>query len=150
MSKPTINLAALAAASLALSGCETVAEPAARAMEQTYTASLLGLAEVPGPGDPDGSGVADITIVDDLNRICYEITVTAMAPATAAHIHRGTTGEAGPPVVTLEVPVNGEVSGCVAAPDAVADLIAANPAGYYVNIHNAEYPGGAIRGQLHR
>jgi hypothetical protein len=26
--------------------------------------------------------------------------------------------------------------------------IAANPSGYYVNLHNARFPGGAIRGQL--
>ena len=26
--------------------------------------------------------------------------------------------------------------------------ILANPAAYYVNVHNADYPGGAVRGQL--
>jgi hypothetical protein len=28
------------------------------------------------------------------------------------------------------------------------EAIAADPAGYYVNLHNPRFPGGAIRGQL--
>lgn len=144
------KLALISSAALTLTGCETVAEPAARAVGTTYTASLTGATEVPGPGDPDGSGIAEISIVDEVDQICYALTVAGIAPASAAHIHAGAAGEAGPPVVTLEAPTSGEVSGCVTASDAIIDRIEANPAGYYVNVHNAEYPGGAVRGQLRR
>ena len=137
--------AALALA-LGLSGCETVAD----AVKQGMTASLTGAQEVPGPGDPDGSGTAEITIVDATDNICWDVNVRNIAPATAAHIHRGAQGEAGPPVVTLEAPTDGSNEGCVAAPGALADEIEANPAGFYVNIHNAEFPNGAVRGQLAR
>lgn len=143
------KLSLLPLAALTVAGCETVAEPTAAAVGTTYTASLTGAAEVPGPGDPNGSGMAEISIVDEVvDQVCYEITVTGIAPATAAHIHRGAAGESGPPVVTLEAPSDGEVSGCASSTDPVIDAIKANPSGYYVNVHNEEYPAGAVRGQL--
>lgn len=148
---PMTKLALISSAALALGGCETVGEPVARAVGTTYTASLTGSAQAPTPGDPNGSGRADITLVDEVvDQVCYELTVAGIAPATAAHIHVGAAGEAGPPVITLEAPTDGEVSGCVSATDGMIDAIQANPAGYYVNVHNAEYPSGAIRGQLRR
>lgn len=133
-----------AAAALALSGCETVADGVA----DSSIASLSGAQEVPGPGDIDGSGRAEITVVDATDNVCFDLNVRAIAPATAAHIHRGRMGVAGPPVVPLEPPTDGERDGCVAAPGALADEIKANPSDFYVNIHNAEFPNGAIRGQL--
>jgi hypothetical protein len=33
---------------------------------------------------------------------------------------------------------------------AIVAGIKRNPAAYYVNVHNAKYPGGALRGQLRR
>jgi hypothetical protein len=139
--------AALAlAAGLTLAGCETVAD----AVKQGMTASLTGAQEVPGPGDTDGSGTAEITIVDGTDNICWDLNVRNIAPATAAHIHRGMLGEAGPPVVTLEAPTDGGAEGCTSAPGALADEIEANPVAFYVNVHNAEFPNGAVRGQLAR
>jgi len=38
--------------------------------------------------------------------------------------------------------------GCVPASTTLIGAIAANPSGYYVNIHNKQYPGGAVRAQL--
>ena len=134
------------AAGLALAGCETMAD----AVEQGMTASLTGAQEVPGPGDTDGSGTAEITIVDATDNVCYDLNVRNIGAATAAHIHRGARGASGPPVVTFEAPTDGGAEGCVAAPGALADEIEANPAAFYVNIHNAEFPNGAIRGQLQR
>lgn len=133
-------------AGLALAGCETVAD----AVKQGMTASLTGAQEVPGPGDTDGSGTAEITIVDATDNVCYDVNVRNIGPATAAHIHRGGTGVAGPPVVTLEAPTDGGSEGCISAPGALADEIEANPAAFYVNVHNAEFPNGAVRGQLQR
>lgn len=151
MIKPIAKFSILPIAALTIAGCETVAEPAARAVGTTYTASLTGAAETPRSGDPDGSGVAEISIVDQtVDQVCYDISVSGIATATAAHIHRGMAGEAGPPVVTLEAPSAGKVSGCASASDEQIDAIMANPAGYYVNVHNAEYPSGALRGQLRR
>ncbi len=38
--------------------------------------------------------------------------------------------------------------GCVKVDRALALEILKRPADYYVNVHNAEFPGGAVRGQL--
>ena len=95
-------------AGLALAGCETVAD----AVKQGMTASMTGAQEVPGPGDTDGSGTAEITIVDATDNVCYDLNVRNIAPATVAHIHRGAQGVAGPPVVTLEAPTDGGAEGC--------------------------------------
>ncbi len=109
--------------------------------------ALTGAAEVPGPGDEDGSGFA--TVFVEQGRLCYDINVLDIAPATAAHIHEGAVGESGPPVVTLEPPsAEGAVDGCAPADAELLQRIAANPAGFYVNVHNEEFPDGALRGQL--
>jgi hypothetical protein len=56
---------------------------------------------------------------------------------------------AGPPVVTLEpLTAEGQSKGCVSAEADVIKEIRQNPAGFYVNVHNAEFPDGAVRGQL--
>lgn len=124
------------------------ASPAA-AGGRPLSADLTGAAEVPGPGDPDGSGSAHVTLNQGQGEVCFHLTVSDIAPATAAHIHVGEAGTAGGVVVGLAPPTSGSSSGCVSGVD--ADLIKAirqHPEVYYVNVHNAEYPGGAVRGQL--
>jgi hypothetical protein len=112
------------------------------------SATLTGAAEVPGPADPDGSGSAFITVNPGQGEICFELTASNIAPATAAHIHVGPVGVAGPIVVGLTPPTSGSSSGCVSADRDLAKDILKNPEEYYVNVHNAPFPAGAIRGQL--
>ena len=112
------------------------------------TATLTGAAEVPGPGDTDGTGSAKITLNHGQGQVCYELTVSNIGPATAAHIHTAAPDAAGPVLVGLDAPADGSSEGCVnLAKDKVKALMD-NPAGYYVNVHNAEFPDGAVRGQL--
>src|SRR3546814_10310429 len=123
-----------------VTGVQTCALPISESVDETYSASLSGAQEVPGPGDTDGSGNAEITVVDAVDNVCYEINVAGISPANATHIHRGAIGVAGPPVVTLEAPTDGETQGCTQAPEAIADEIEANPAGFYINVHTADFP----------
>ena len=116
----------------------------------TLSTTLTGAAEVPGPGDPDGSGTATLRLNPGQEEICYELTVTGVAPIRAAHIHVGTADVAGPVVVALTPPTDGSSSGCVTADRDLILAIIQNPEQYYVNVHNAEYPAGALRGQLGR
>lgn len=110
--------------------------------------TMTGAAEVPGPGDTDGTGTASITLNHSKGEVCYDLTVQDVQNPTAAHIHVGAAGASGPPKVTLKANAQGQWKGCVAADkDLIKDLMQ-NPANYYVNVHNAEFPGGALRGQL--
>jgi hypothetical protein len=109
--------------------------------------SLSGAEEVP-PADPDGTGFALITLNVGQATVCWELTVSNIAPATAAHIHKAPAGVNGPVVVPLIPPTSGSSSGCTTADPALIQDIIDNPEQYYVNVHNAEFPGGAVRGQL--
>ena len=122
------------------SGCEA---PLA-----TLEASLTGEQEVPGPGDEDGSGSAVVKVFK--KKVCYRLTVENIEPATAAHIHLGLRGEAGPVVATLEPPKDGTSRASVEIPRALSLGLREHPRRYYVNVHNEPFPGGAVRGQLHR
>jgi len=112
------------------------------------TTTLTGAEEVPGPGDPDGTGFASVTVNPGKGLVCYELRVSGIAPATGAHIHEAPFGDAGDVVVGLEAPSDGSSGGCIDVGRALAKDILKDPADYYVNVHNAEYPAGALRGQL--
>jgi len=116
-----------------------------------FTASLSGAAEIPGPGDPDGSGAATIMLNFVQGEVCWDIQVKGITlPASAAHIHQidPATGFGGV-VVTLSAPdAKGHASGCTSASLELIKAIIKNPEGYYVNVHNSDYPAGALRGDL--
>ena len=113
-------------------------------------ASLDGASEVPGPGDPDGTGFASIELNQGQGTLCYELAVADIAPATAAHVHRAPAGVPGPVVVPLNPPATGSSSGCVLVDRALIKEIRQHPDAYYVNVHNAQFPAGAVRGQLNK
>jgi hypothetical protein len=107
-------------------------------------ATLIGKVEVP-KGDPDGAGTAEVTITGA--KVCWEIKAAKVAKLTAAHIHKGKAGVAGPVVVPFGKTY--KAKGCTTATAAVAAAIKKSPRSYYVNVHNAKYAAGALRGQLH-
>src|SRR5688572_20953096 len=114
------------------------------ASAQSFTAQLTGASEIP-PADPDGSGFAVVTI--NGTTVNYTVFHQGIGTPTLAHIHRGAAAVVGSPVIDFNVNtlVNGTVSD---VSQSLIDEIRANPAGFYVNVHNAEFPTGAIRGQL--
>ncbi len=112
-----------------------------------FTTRLTGEVEVPGPGDPDGRGRAVLIVDTKDGTICSLLVVRRIDPATAAHIHEGPPGVAGPIVQELEPPTQGVAFGCVSNPDLAAAIVE-NPGNYYVNVHNVPFPAGAVRGDL--
>jgi hypothetical protein len=135
----------------------------------TYTATLAGDNEVPPTGSP-GTGMADFTLNGDM--LSISVTFSDLtAPATAAHIHCcGPIGvneivavpftpfpsaTSGSFMATVDLTQVGtynaafitQEGGTVA--DAEAGLIAAlNSGDTYSNIHDMNFPGGEIRGQI--
>jgi hypothetical protein len=119
--------------------------------EGAIAVELTGAAEVPGPGDEDGSGTATIYLRTDTNEVCVDISVQSdvTLPATAAHIHQAPAGEAGPPVVPLNAPdASGLSSTCAVVDAALMQAMIDTPENFYVNVHTSDFPDGAIRGQL--
>ena len=118
---------------------------------QTLSTTLSGAEEVPGPGDPNGKGQITLDIYAT-GTICYTAKIQGIDGVAAAHIHEAAAGVAGGVVVNLRpdlaTQTGNKLSYCVnSTPDIAADIIA-NPTDYYVNVHNAAHPAGAIRGQL--
>jgi len=148
----TAILAMLTAALLAPAGLAHNHGKSTHKGKKLFTTTLKGANEVPGPGDPDGKGHAWIRVDSKRDRICFKVSAKGVKPLTAAHIHTGDRKTAGPVFVEL---FSGESAtrhrrGCVATTQEKIDAIRSNPSGYYVNVHNAEYPDGALRGQLGR
>ena len=92
-------------------------------------ATLTGPAEVPGPGDPDGTGTAAVRLTAGEGRLCFDLKAASITlPAAAAHIHIGTAGIAGAVVARLQPPnATGVASGCAIAERMVVRAILANP-----------------------
>jgi hypothetical protein len=111
-------------------------------------AVLSGAEEVPGPGDADGSGSAMITLNHGQGERSFALSVADIDPATAAQIHRRPAGVAGPVVVPLTPPTTGSSSGTLSVDRDLIKEILQSPEEFYVNVHNAAFPAGAVRGQL--
>jgi FtsP/CotA-like multicopper oxidase with cupredoxin domain len=121
----------------------------AAASPTVIVTQLTGEVEVP-TGDLDGTGVAAVRLDADTGEVCWTYKVRDVATIFAAHIHVAPAGVAGPVVIpfTSPDPTSGVSVGCTTADPALVSAILSDPSGYYVNTHNAEFPAGALRGQL--
>ena len=117
-----------------------------RAMHPELGAKLLGTVEVP-KGAPKGHGIVNLTLNGTKGTVCWTFAgIAGIDKPAAAHIHKGSPCKAGGVVVPLGSAY--KVKGCTTAAKSLIGAIESNPNAYYVNVHTAKYPGGAIRGQL--
>ena len=140
-------LGALAAiAALVLPALVPAAGTGARKLE----AALDGGSEVPQKGDPNGSGLALVTVKVAKRKLCFNISFEKIEVPSAGHVHKGKAGVAGDIVVPLfeSAGATSPVKGCVKTGKSRLRKIKNRPGSYYVNLHNFEYPNGAVRGQL--
>lgn len=154
MSRHRLTLIALAAAVMALAGLSLGGVAAGQNGGRPLDAILIGATEVPGPGDADATGTAQLRLNSGQRRICYELTWRDVdGTVFAAHIHKAPAGQSGGVFQDLFVGRSfsgtGSDSNCVTATRAQIKEIRKNPSGFYVNVHSRpSFPGGAIRGQL--
>jgi hypothetical protein len=147
------RLRVLAAAGLLVASLATMTAVPAGATT-VWFAFLSGDQEVPGPGDPDADGFARLTLDPgagpDTGQVCVRWDVLGIDAATAAEIGTGAEGVAGTTLISLPTPdVDGLGDDCVTDLDSgVVQSIIDDPAGFFVNVHNAVFPAGAVRGQL--
>lgn len=133
------------ALALALAAAALVPAAALAGGTTTITVKLAGKVEVP-KGASAGSGTATVTLDPNAGKVCWKISVSGIGKPTAAHIHQAAAGKAGGVVVALGGAF--KPSGCVKVGSSAVKPIAKNPGGYYVNVHTAAFPNGAVRGQL--
>jgi hypothetical protein len=133
-----VVLAALVAGAVVATG--------AVAASKTITTKMNGAQESP-KGDPNGSGTAKVTLNSSTGKVCFNLTWSKIGKPTAAHIHKGAKGKAGDVVIPFFAG-SAKHKGCVSAKKSLVAAIVKKPGAYYVNIHDAKYPAGALRGQL--
>jgi CHRD domain len=150
-----VAVAAAAAAALTVAVIGVVGAGAQGSNDsKALFAVMSGKKEVSAEGDKgvgDRNGRGSFSATFDGNELCYGLTVKNIADPVAAHIHRGSPRVAGPVVQALVQPTTGDPgasSDCVDVPSSVARAIRKNPSKFYVNVHTADFPDGAVRGQL--
>lgn len=134
------------------------------------SAALDGSSEVANDGDMSnivgdvtGMGEAYVFGVDgDETTLCYTLFVSGIqlvpvGDGMAAHIHEGAMDENGPVVAALAGPEDGNAADCLTEGEegkfptdeaGIVQRILNNPEDFYVNVHNPQFPAGAVRGQL--
>lgn len=112
-----------------------------------FSANLDSAQETP-PNNSAGRGVG-LMIVNPVDRYFTASAVTSGVAETAAHIHEGALGVAGPVVFPLEK-APGSVVWTASGTLSVAQLATLERGEYYFNVHSGAFPDGEIRGQIQR
>jgi hypothetical protein len=144
---------------------------------EEFHVTLSG-SQIPGGGDPKGSGLAKLLVNPEGNELCWQVDWKDLSgQVTAMHVHKGPAGGTGPHAVDLldgasfdgasgsadacTTPHNHKMDGGGMAgghsifnahtePGGgnVLQEIIDNPSNFYVNLHTTAYKDGAIRGQI--
>lgn len=120
--------------------------------------SLNGANEVPvqgGPavGDKDGAALEFVKVQG--SKVSVAVKWRGTGKPTLLHIHQGAKGTNGGVKVDftklLAKSKGRTVTGTVTVKDsALLEQLKSDPGSFYANLHTAEFPGGAVRGQLHK
>ena len=135
-------------ATLAVGGslAAVLAAGAANTAGTKLEASLRGSNERP-VAPASNRGTVELRLTARTGKVCWEFKLSKVdGKPNQAHIHKGGKGVAGNVVVPLGA--NYKRQGCTKAAPSLVKSIAAHPGAYYVNVHNAKHPLGAMRGQL--
>lgn len=117
-----------------------------------FAGVLEGTQEVPIPNLSTATGSVTGTLDDETNSFSWLVQYSSLTGggANGGHFHQGAVGVNGPILIDFTDQIlfdtSGSANGVSILSDADENLLLAN--GLYVNIHNAEFPGGEIRGQV--
>jgi CHRD domain len=118
---------------------------------QTFTAKLSGKDEVP-PVNTQATGNVQFQLSSDGKEINYDLTTTNLNGFMMAHIHKGKSGENGPPIAALQMGKGKITSSDLQGPLAgkqMSDLVDLMKNGQaYANVHTQQNQNGEIRGQI--
>ncbi|MDT9699152.1 CHRD domain-containing protein [Streptomyces sp. P17] len=114
--------------------------------------SLRGANEV-SVGDQDGVALQFVKVHGD--QVSVAVKWRGADKPTALHIHQGAKGTNGGVKVDftelLAKSKGKTVTGTVKVTDpALLNSLKSDPGSFYVNLHTAEFPDGAVRGRLHK
>lgn len=112
-----------------------------------YAAALDGVQETP-PNASAGHGTG-LLIVDPVDNSFTASVVTTGVADTAAHVHEGAPGVAGPVVIPM-TKAQGAVVWTASGTLTAAQLATLEQGNYYFNVHSSTFPAGEIRGQIQR
>ena len=133
---------------LAVAAALIVFASPAQAAPVTMTSNMTADDEIPQKGPAGATGSATLEINSDNNQVCYTFVTQSLTDAvTAGHIHKGAKGAAGDIFIDLKVTA-ANLKNCVTSEAAKIQELLTNAQAYYVNLHTAANPSGAIRGQL--
>lgn len=139
---------------------------------QKFLAVLLGANETP-PVETQAHGASVVTLNEDETMLGYLVVAHFIQNVTAAHIHCGARGVAGPVVVPLfpkdaysveptlsdaflvagmateeDITPVPDSEACPGGISSFAELVEKMRSGEtYVNVHTEQYPAGEVRGQ---
>jgi hypothetical protein len=138
------TVTALVISALAL--VAVLAANAAGTKTVTFEVALKGKNEAPA-APASNKGKVELKLNTATGKVCWEFKLAKIdGKPNQAHIHKGKAGVAGNVVVPLGA--NYKRQGCTKAAPSLVKSIAGHPGSYYVNVHNAKHPLGAMRGQL--
>jgi hypothetical protein len=135
-----------AISTLVLAGVVVVAASASGAAGTKFEVALKGTNESPA-APASNHGTVELTLNAKTGKVCWEFKLAKIdGKPNQAHIHKGKRGVAG----NVLIPLGGTYKrqGCTSAAKATVKSVLKSPGGFYVNVHNAKHPLGAMRGQL--
>jgi len=127
----------------------TTTSLAGTANATSAAAPVVLRATLTSSGDPNGSGDALVRLNKPRKRVCAVLDWSKIQTPQAAHIHARSDGSI--KVDLTKAATSPDGAGCTSnvKKKLIAKIID-HPGRYYVNVHNATYPAGAIQGNLHR